>query len=183
MKSLLCNMGFIFEKLTPADGYEAIRNLIIAMFLFLIGNPIEMPIIGAIFILILLDWATGIFLAIKTRNLKSSIGFKGIIKIFIYMFLLIIAKQLEFCHSNVAYITEIFIFFAFFLRVNILFAELTSVIENLNLIAIYYEVFNGSNNFLIPILKVIKNEQADIKKILKILQEKKGKPNNDCLGK
>lgn len=115
--------GNVLSK-TFLDPAKSIMACILAVLGFAIGDPSQ-PVLATIFLLIAIDWGTGIAKAVFQKNLNSAKMLQGGVKLIIYLCLLALAYHLPRING------AIFVFADNVIYAYIGIAEAVSILENI----------------------------------------------------
>ena len=143
------SLVWVLQKLTELPLWKAIAGGVVAAVHFLVGDVT--PALRAILVLVALDWITGFSYALMRREVSSRRLFRGAVKLAIYLNLLILGHQ---CASSGIPVAGMGV--AGLIEGYLLLTEAVSVAENLDRIALHYDI---TLPFLQHLLKYLKHQE------------------------
>lgn len=139
----------VLQRLVELPLWKALAGALVATVHFLVGDVT--PALRAILVLVALDWVTGFCYALIRREVSSRRLFRGAVKLVIYLNLLILGRQ---CATSG--IPGVGIGVAGLVEGYLLLTEAVSVAENLDRIAVHYDI---TLPFLKHLLKYLKTQE------------------------
>lgn len=149
MDEIRDNLVWVLQRLAEWPVWKAIAGAVIATLHFLIGDVT--PALRAILVLVALDWLTGFSYALIRREVSSHRLFRGSVKLAIYLILIILGHQCAMSGIPVAGMGV-----AGLIEGYLLLTEAVSVAENLDRIALHYDI---TLPFLQHLLKYLKHQE------------------------
>lgn len=143
------SLVWVAQRIVELPLWKAILGVIVATMHFLVGDVT--PALRAILVLVALDWVTGFCYALIRREVSSRRLFRGAVKLAIYANLLILGHQ---CASSGIPVAGMGV--AGLIEGYLLLTEAVSVAENLDRIALHYDI---TLPFLQHLLKYLKHQE------------------------
>ncbi len=150
MSDILRDVREIIENLLSSPVAKTIGAFLITMFQWLYGDV--GPAHASMGALIVADWITGLSYSVMTRQLNSTKGLRGVIKLGIYSGILLVSAQVD----RVQVIGRLL---SGWLLSTIIITESISVLENLDRIALHTGVEMPLLRPLIQLLNQRKSQE------------------------